>query len=110
MSGKVDIQEISNALLASAEREEELLMKNASLQKEIDALKEAKATIPFVEPVTEPVFTEPNNTEVTDEEVTLSKEASSYFDPYDMGQIATPEEPEMFSSATDRLSSWLDEI
>ena len=101
MSQKVDIQEISNALLASAAREEELLVKNANLQKELEELKENQTKISFVDPVAE------ENTEV---ESALEKEASHNFDPYNMGEVVSSEEPEVTGSASDKLMNWMNHL
>ena len=113
MKNKVDIDEISEALLASAAREEELLTKNASLQKELDELRAEQASIPFIEPAAElsnELAATAEEEPFIQTEVTLGKEASSQFEADDMGQVASHDDQEVYSSASARLTGWLDDL
>ena len=106
---KVDIQEIANALLSSAAREEALLEKNASLQRELDALKENNHAISFVEAGGDERV-EATTALSVEETPPLEKEASFAFDPYNMGEVASSDELDPSASARDNLMNWVNTL
>lgn len=110
MTEKVDIQEIANVLIASAEREEELLAKNASLQEEIASLKANNNAISFVDAGGDTFVSDPAATPHIQENTHLEKEASMAFDPYNMGEVASTDDSEIYSNASERLMNWVEEL